>query len=97
MTSNCALAGVVFDFLAKPIDVGFERMGRDIRLVAPDFSQRDATGDDFGAGAIKETQDRGLLFGQAQLGALVVLTRCFDPGRNVYWPIWKTASSLASC
>ena len=62
--------GVLLDLLAQPIDVGFERVGGDAGIVAPDFLQQRLARDRPLAGAIEIAQDRGLLLGETDLVAL---------------------------
>src|SRR5262245_50203827 len=64
------VGGVPLDLLAQPVDVGFERMGGDARVVAPDLLQQCLARHRALAGAVEIAQDRGLLLGQADLAAL---------------------------
>src|SRR4029077_9387067 len=61
--------GVMLDFLAQPIDVGLERVGRDPRIVAPDLLQQRLARDRTLARTIEITQDRRLLLREPDLVA----------------------------
>src|SRR5262249_2501387 len=67
---NGRIGGVPLDLLAQAVDVRFERVGGDARIVAPHFLQQDLARDRTLAGAIEVAQDRGLLFGEPDLVAL---------------------------
>src|SRR5579863_708387 len=58
---------IAFDLLAQTIDVGFERVGGDARVVAPDLVQQHVAADGAGAGAIEVFEDRGFFLGQSHL------------------------------
>jgi hypothetical protein len=47
--------------------MGFERMGRDPRVVAPDLVQQHVARDHLAAGAEQVFEDGGLLFGEPHL------------------------------
>src|SRR5690625_1357312 len=59
--------GVLLDLLAQTVDVGFQRMGGNFRIVAPDLAQQPLSGDRFPPRTIKISEDLALLFGQANL------------------------------
>ena len=59
--------GVLLDLLTQPVDMGFERMGGDAGIVAPDFLQQRLARDRPLAGPIEKSQDRGLLLGETDL------------------------------
>src|SRR5215218_252515 len=62
--------GVFLDLLPQPVNVGLERVGGDAGIVSPDLLQQCLARHRPLPGAIEITQDRGFLFGQADLAAL---------------------------
>src|SRR5579862_5390063 len=62
--------GVLLDLMAQAINVGFERVGGDAGIVAPNLPQQGLARHRPLPGAIEVAQDRGLLLGQADLVAL---------------------------
>src|SRR5262245_16366598 len=66
---NGRIGGIALDLLAQSVDVGFERVRRHPGIVAPHFLQQDLARDRALPGAIEIAQDRGFLFGQANLVA----------------------------
>ncbi len=55
------------DLLAQAIDVSFQGMGRDARVVAPNLAQQRLAPDHVGVAAVEIFQDRGFHLGQADL------------------------------
>ena len=52
--------------------MGFERVSGHMSVIAPHFPKQGFSAHNLLSGAIKETQNRGLLLSQAQLAALVI-------------------------
>src|ERR1700726_1845924 len=67
---DCGAGGIPLDFLPQPVDVRFQRVRGDARIVAPDLLQQHLARYRPLAGAIEIAQDRGLLFGEPNLVAL---------------------------
>ena len=55
------------DLLPQPVDMGFQRMGGDRAVVAPDLVQQHLPRHRLAAGAVEEFQDRAFLVGQPDL------------------------------
>src|SRR4051794_26178789 len=64
--------GILLDLLAQPVDMGFQGMRGDAGVIAPHFLQQHLARDRPLPGAIEVAQDRGFLFGEADLVALRV-------------------------
>src|SRR3990167_9804671 len=58
---------ILLDLLAQAVDVGFERMRRDARVVTPDLVQQDIARHRAVTGTKKVFQDRGFLVGEPDL------------------------------
>ena len=56
--------GVGLDLLAQAVDVGFEGVGRDPGVVAPDPVQKHLAADGLAAGTVEKLENRGLFFGE---------------------------------
>ena len=66
-----AWEGFELDLLAQAIDVGFERVRRDVGVVAPHLGEQHVAADDLLPGPVEKAQDRGLLLGELELRALL--------------------------
>src|SRR3954447_12782130 len=68
---DARVGGVRLDLLAQAIDVGFERVRRDVGVVAPHLGEQHAAADYLLPGPVEEAQDRGLFLSQLQLRTLL--------------------------
>src|SRR5438034_3365077 len=66
---DLCLRGIAFDLLAQPVDVGLEGVRRHAGIVAPDLAEQRVPPDHPIARPIEIFQDRGLLLGQPDLAA----------------------------
>src|SRR5262245_19727212 len=61
--------GILLDLLPQPVDVGFQGMGGDAGIVAPDLLQERLARHRLLSGAVEIAQDLRLLLGEADLAA----------------------------
>ena len=66
------VAGIWLDLLPQTVDMGFQRVGGDAGVIAPDLVQQHVAGDDTVLRAIEELQDIGLFLGQADFFLVLV-------------------------
>src|SRR5438309_5427924 len=64
------VGGVLLDLLTEAVDVGFQRVGGDAGIVAPDLLEQGLARDRHLAGPVEEAQDRRLLFRQPHLAGI---------------------------
>ena len=68
---DLGVRGIALDLLAQAVDVGFQGVGGDRGVVAPDLAQQGVAAHDLVPGPIEVLQDRRFLFGQADLLAWI--------------------------
>src|SRR3954467_8228780 len=64
------VGGVLLDLLAQAVDVGFQRVGGDAGIVAPDLLQQGLARDRHLAGPVEESEDGGFLLGEPDLARI---------------------------
>src|SRR5438445_11022310 len=64
------VGGVLLDLLAEAVDVGFQRVGGDAGIIAPDLLEQGLARNRHLAGTVEETQDRRLLLRQPHLAGV---------------------------
>src|SRR5947208_846135 len=64
------VGGILLDLLAKAVDVGFQRVGGDAGIVAPDLLEQGLARDRHLAGPVQEAQDRRFLLGEADFSRI---------------------------
>ena len=70
---NRVLLWVRLDLLTQAVHVGFQRVGVDPGVVAPNLIQQRIARHDLAARAVEELQDRRFLFRQADLAVVVIV------------------------
>src|SRR5215472_11025676 len=58
---------VALDLLSQAVDMGFERVSRDARVIAPHLAEQGIAADDPVAGSVEIFEDRGFFLGEADL------------------------------
>ena len=80
---EASIGRIRLDLLPQAVNVGFQRMGRHRRVVAPHLIQQHLPSNRSRSGPIEEFEDRRLFFRQADAAILAGSCNNFAAGRKV--------------